>query len=62
WEGRPLAFTRGCSFYHCEKQGERLLIRHVQDFIEPPIKPGEATLRLLKTVSFLLEHFPMVSQ
>eukprot|EP01018_Ginkgo_biloba_P040467 Gb_07056 [translate_table: standard] len=33
-EGKPFPFTKGCSVFQCEKQGERLLIRDVKDFIE----------------------------
>ncbi|XP_057856815.2 uncharacterized protein LOC131066126 isoform X2 [Cryptomeria japonica] len=43
-EGKALPFTKGCSFYHCEKQGERMVIRSMQDFMEPPLKPGQLIL------------------
>ncbi|XP_048131727.1 uncharacterized protein LOC115746565 isoform X1 [Rhodamnia argentea] len=47
WKGNEIPFTRGCSFYECSKDGERLVIRKAQVFVEPPIKPGGIVLVIL---------------
>eukprot|EP01018_Ginkgo_biloba_P020878 Gb_41142 [translate_table: standard] len=62
WKGKPFPFTRGCSFFQCEKQGRRLLIRGVQDFIESPVKPGELVLRLLGSITSMFDQFPLLAK
>ncbi|KAL3738182.1 hypothetical protein ACJRO7_019676 [Eucalyptus globulus] len=61
WHLDEIPFTRGCSFYECSKDGERLVNRKAQVFVEWPIKPGGTVLILLKTITSLFDDFPEVS-
>ncbi|KAL3738179.1 hypothetical protein ACJRO7_019673 [Eucalyptus globulus] len=58
WKGHEIPFTRGCSFYECSKDGDRLVIRKAQVFAESPIKPGGIVLILLKNITSLFDNFP----
>ncbi|KAK3429233.1 hypothetical protein EUGRSUZ_E00647 [Eucalyptus grandis] len=58
WKGNEIPFTRGCSFYECSKDGDRLVIRKAQVFVESPIKPGGIVLILLKNITSLFDNFP----
>lgn len=62
WQGRKFPFSKGCGIFYCEKEGDKLLIRMVHDFMETPLKPGELILKLLKTITSLFEQFPLVAQ
>ncbi|PIA34262.1 hypothetical protein AQUCO_03800091v1 [Aquilegia coerulea] len=62
WKGKHIPFTRGCSFYECSKQGDKLLIEHARAIIESPIKPGSLVLTVLKVVSYLFDEFPGVTE
>ncbi|KAL3738181.1 hypothetical protein ACJRO7_019675 [Eucalyptus globulus] len=62
WKGKEIPFTRGCSFYECSKDGERLVIRKAQVFVESPIKPGGAVLTLLKTITSSFDDFPTATE
>ncbi|XP_030474929.1 uncharacterized protein LOC115692269 [Syzygium oleosum] len=62
WRGNEIPFTRGCSFYECSKDGERLVLRKAQVFVESPIKPGGIVLILLKTITSLFDDFPTATE
>nr|XP_043614127.1 uncharacterized protein LOC122586084 isoform X2 [Erigeron canadensis] len=44
WKNKQVPFTRGCSLYTLTQEGERLIIRNAQVFVESPIKPGDLFL------------------
>nr|GEV47080.1 NTF2-like domain-containing protein [Tanacetum cinerariifolium] len=48
WKDKQVPFTRGCSLYRLTRDGERLVIRNAQVFVESPIKPGDLFLLLEK--------------
>jgi steroid delta-isomerase-like uncharacterized protein len=50
--GKPLPFTRGVSFYTFDEAGK---IKSGMDFVEPSIKPGDASLAVLSLVSKVLK-------
>ncbi|KAF8027654.1 hypothetical protein BT93_E0534 [Corymbia citriodora subsp. variegata] len=58
WNGNEIPFTRGCSYYECSNDGERLVISKAQVFVESPIKPGGIVLNLLKIITTLFDNFP----
>ncbi|KAK9281899.1 hypothetical protein L1049_004806 [Liquidambar formosana] len=62
WKKRHIPFTRGCSFYECAKDEERLTIKKAQAVIESPIKPGIFALTLLKIVTTLFDEFPNATE
>ncbi|XWS48894.1 hypothetical protein CRYUN_Cryun13aG0115900 [Craigia yunnanensis] len=39
WKQTEVPFTRGCSFYECFEEGEKLVIKKALIVIESPIKP-----------------------
>ncbi|CAI5517913.1 unnamed protein product [Closterium sp. Naga37s-1] len=43
-DGRPLPFSRGCSFIRCQPENGALRIVFVRDIPEPSFKPGSAAL------------------
>ena len=47
-DGTPLPNSRGCSFYELRDSGRE--IARARDFVEPSVKPGAATLYLLRAV------------
>lgn len=47
-DGTPLPNSRGCSFYELRDSGA--VIFRARDFVEPSVKPGAATLYLLRAV------------
>ena len=47
-DGTPLPNSRGCSFYELRDSGR--VIARARDFVEPAVKPGAATLYLLRAV------------
>ncbi|XP_023773207.1 uncharacterized protein LOC111921865 isoform X1 [Lactuca sativa] len=62
WKNRQVPFTRGCSLYRLTREGERLMIRKAQVFVESPIKPGDLFLILLKIVTSLFDAFPEATE
>ena len=50
--GKPLPFTRGCSFYKFNDCGQ---ICSGFDLVEPAFKPGDASLTLLSLASKVLK-------
>ncbi|WCJ26345.1 Nuclear transport factor 2 (NTF2) family protein [Euphorbia peplus] len=58
WKNRHIPFTRGCSFYECSTDGNRLVIKKARVVIESPIKPGGLVLILLKNVTAIFDDFP----
>ncbi|XP_065862760.1 uncharacterized protein [Euphorbia lathyris] len=58
WKNRHIPFTRGCSFYECSTDGNRLIIKKARVVIESPIKPGGLVLILLKNVTAIFDDFP----
>ncbi|KAI3792398.1 hypothetical protein L2E82_06275 [Cichorium intybus] len=62
WKNRQVPFTRGCSLYRLTREGERLMIRKGQVFVESPIKPGDLFLKLLKIVTSLFDAFPEAAE
>ncbi|KAJ4712023.1 Nuclear transport factor 2 (NTF2) family protein [Melia azedarach] len=62
WKNTQVPFTRGCSFYECSIEGERLLIKKARVVIESPIKPGGIVLTLFKNVTSLFDDFPKAAE
>ncbi|KAJ4955842.1 hypothetical protein NE237_012625 [Protea cynaroides] len=62
WKGKRIPFTRGCSFYECSEQKQRLMIKKARVMIESPIKPGVLVLTLLKMVAYIFDNFPMATE
>ncbi|KAI4310344.1 hypothetical protein MLD38_035328 [Melastoma candidum] len=62
WKGSEIPLTRGCSNFRFSKQGDGVLIRKAQVFIESPIKPGGFVLILLKAVTSLFDEFPKATE
>ncbi|KAL5718651.1 hypothetical protein ACHQM5_011531 [Ranunculus cassubicifolius] len=62
WKGKIIPFTRGCNFYECTKQGDKLLINRSRAMVESPIKPGTFSLALFKVVTYLFDEFPGVAE
>ncbi|KDP25395.1 hypothetical protein JCGZ_20551 [Jatropha curcas] len=58
WKTRQIPFTRGCSFYECSQEGDRLVIKKARVVVESPIKPGGMVLVLLKNVTGMFDDFP----
>ncbi|XWS38316.1 hypothetical protein CRYUN_Cryun19dG0121300 [Craigia yunnanensis] len=58
WKQTQVPFTRGCSFYECSEEGEKLVIKKALIVIESPIKPGGVVLVLLKNVTTIFDEFP----
>ncbi|KAH1223238.1 hypothetical protein GmHk_11G030771 [Glycine max] len=74
WKGKPFPFSKGCSFYRLEViNGKRQITRNLQinlkfcenrygrDCVEPAIKPGDATLAAIRSVTWLLQQFPQLA-
>ncbi|KAJ9173643.1 hypothetical protein P3X46_016759 [Hevea brasiliensis] len=62
WKRRQIPFTRGCSFYECSREGDRLVIKKARVVIESPIKPGGMVLTLLKNVTAIFDDFPKFAE
>ncbi|KAJ0104951.1 hypothetical protein Patl1_17671 [Pistacia atlantica] len=62
WKRAYIPFTRGCSFYECSTEGDRLLIKKARVVIESPIKPGGIVLTLLKNLTSLFDDFPKTTE
>ncbi|CAK8540857.1 unnamed protein product [Lathyrus sativus] len=61
WKGKPFPFSKGCSFYRLEVINGKRQITYGRDSVEPAIKPGDATLVLIKGVTWLLQRFPQLA-
>ncbi|GMY30394.1 hypothetical protein FCV25MIE_25636 [Fagus crenata] len=62
WKNSQIPFTRGCSFFECSKQEERIIIKKAQIVIESPVKPGGLVLTLFKTLTSLFDEFPKATE
>ncbi|KAK6251343.1 hypothetical protein SCA6_005348 [Theobroma cacao] len=62
WKQRQVPFTRGCSFYECSEEGEKLVIKKAMIVIESPVKPGGMVLVLLKNVTTIFDEFPRAAE
>ncbi|KAJ8650343.1 hypothetical protein MRB53_003366 [Persea americana] len=62
WKGKEIPFTKGCSFYECKNEGERLVITRARIVIEAPLKPGVLVLKLLRTITYLFDQFPQLTE
>lgn len=62
WKNRPIPFTKGCSFYECAREEDKLVIKNARIVIETPIKPGAFVLKLLKVVTSLFDQFPHLTE
>lgn len=61
WKGKPFPFSKGCSFYRLEVINGKRQITYGRDCVEPAIKPGDATLAVIKSVTWLLQRFPQLA-
>ncbi|XVF13077.1 hypothetical protein REPUB_Repub08aG0176800 [Reevesia pubescens] len=62
WKQTQVPFTRGCSFYKCSEEGEKLVIKKALIVIESPMKPGGVVLVLLKNVTTIFDEFPNAAE
>ncbi|PON97801.1 Polyketide cyclase SnoaL-like domain containing protein [Trema orientale] len=62
WKKAQIPFTRGCSFFECSREGEKITIKKAQIVNESPIKPGSLVLTLLKIVTTLFDDFPSTTE
>ncbi|KAG0474906.1 hypothetical protein HPP92_014592 [Vanilla planifolia] len=44
WKKRAIPLTKGCNFFYCSENADRLLIKKACVFIEPSVKPGAVVL------------------
>ncbi|KNA22900.1 hypothetical protein SOVF_029520 [Spinacia oleracea] len=58
WKEDQIPFSKGCSTFQCSNEGDRLVIRKIQNITESPVKPGVLTMALLKMVRSLFDEFP----
>ncbi|WJX80917.1 hypothetical protein P8452_63855 [Trifolium repens] len=61
WKGKAFPFSKGCSFYRLEVINGKRQITYGRDCVEPAIKPGDATLAVIKSVTWLLQRFPQLA-
>ncbi|KAK7308907.1 hypothetical protein RJT34_05236 [Clitoria ternatea] len=61
WNGKPFPFSKGCSFYRLEVINGRRQITYGRDTVEPAIKPGDATLAVIRSLTWLLQQFPQLA-
>lgn len=61
WKGKPFPFSKGCSFYRLEVIDGKRQITYGRDSVEPAIKPGDATLAAIRSVTWLLQRFPQLT-
>ncbi|XWS43195.1 hypothetical protein CRYUN_Cryun16bG0081800 [Craigia yunnanensis] len=60
WKQTQVPFTRGCSFYECSEEGEKLVLKKALIVIESPIKPRGVVL--LKDVTTIFDKFPRAAE
>ncbi|KAK7253104.1 hypothetical protein RIF29_37542 [Crotalaria pallida] len=61
WKGKPFPFSKGCSFYRLEVINGKRQITYGRDSVEPAIKPGDAALAAIRSVTWLLQQFPQLA-
>ncbi|XP_057450125.1 uncharacterized protein LOC130741291 [Lotus japonicus] len=61
WKGKPFPFSKGCSFYRLEVIDGKRQITYGRDCVEPAIKPGDATLAVIRSVTWILQQFPQLA-
>ncbi|XP_025984902.2 uncharacterized protein [Glycine max] len=61
WKGKPFPFSKGCSFYRLEVINGKRQITYGRDCVEPAIKPGDAALAAIRSVTWLLQQFPQLA-
>ncbi|XP_019444607.1 PREDICTED: uncharacterized protein LOC109348577 isoform X1 [Lupinus angustifolius] len=61
WKGKPFPFSKGCSFYRLEVINGKRQIVYARDSVEPAIKPGDAALAAIRSVTWLLQQFPQLA-
>jgi ketosteroid isomerase-like protein len=62
WNGKPLPFSKGCSFYRCQVLNGKRQFVYGRDAVEPATKPGDFTLVALKGLAALLRRFPSLAE
>ncbi|XP_073135498.1 uncharacterized protein [Henckelia pumila] len=62
WNNIQVPLTRGCSNYSLSADGDKLVIKKVRVFIEPPIKLGGVALTMFKIVTLLFDTFPAATE
>ncbi|ERM96476.1 hypothetical protein AMTR_s00001p00257900 [Amborella trichopoda] len=62
WNSKVVPFTKGINFYECDYKSKKLVIRRVRSINESPFKPGDLTLKQLKIITFLFDHFPWIAE
>ncbi|XP_062074407.1 uncharacterized protein LOC133778477 [Humulus lupulus] len=62
WKKSQIPFTRGCSFFECAEEGDKLRIIKARIVIESPLKPGGYVLSLLKVVTGTFDDFPRATE
>ncbi|KAM6556672.1 hypothetical protein CsatB_003691 [Cannabis sativa] len=50
WKKSQIPFTRGCSFFECAQEGDKLRITKARIVIESPLKPGGYVLHYVGTL------------
>ncbi|KAL8137177.1 hypothetical protein V2J09_003178 [Rumex salicifolius] len=58
WKHERIPFTRGCTFFRCLTEGDKLLIREARVLIESPFKPGVVVVGLLDLVRSVFDDYP----
>ncbi|XP_061366148.1 uncharacterized protein LOC133309410 [Gastrolobium bilobum] len=61
WKGKPFPFSKGCSFYRLEVINGKRQITYGRDSVEPAVKPGDAALAAIRSVTWLLQQFPQLA-
>ncbi|XP_028788432.1 uncharacterized protein LOC114744429 [Neltuma alba] len=61
WKGKPFPFSKGCSFYRLEVNNGKRQIRYGRDSVEPAVKPGDAALAAIRSVTWLFQQFPQLA-
>ncbi|XP_021757546.1 uncharacterized protein LOC110722590 [Chenopodium quinoa] len=62
WEESQIPFSKGCSFFQCSNEGDKLVIRKLQNITESPVKPGVLAMALLKMVRSVFDEFPKAAK
>ncbi|KAG0447018.1 hypothetical protein HPP92_028531 [Vanilla planifolia] len=61
WKKRAIPLTKGCSFFYCSENADRLLIKKACVFIEPSVKPGAVVLEILKNITSFFDKYPKLA-
>ncbi|XP_021754216.1 uncharacterized protein LOC110719561 [Chenopodium quinoa] len=62
WEESQIPFSKGCSFFQFSNEGDKLVIRKLQNITESPVKPGILAMALLKIIRSLFDEFPKAAK